>query len=107
MPFPMVLTASSNVFLLRPEIATLAPSSCRRFAVASPIPLFPPVTTATFPCNGFPSFEDTERSGADHMSPRRAIRLQPGDPRNHFGVYAGTRKNRAWQAKYAPAMKAF
>src|SRR6266550_6053968 len=48
-PFPIVFTASSRVFRLRPEIATLAPSSCRRLAVASPMPLFPPVTTATFP----------------------------------------------------------
>src|SRR5947207_9859437 len=48
-PFPMVFTASSRVFLLRPEIATRAPSSCRRLAVANPMPLLPPVTTATLP----------------------------------------------------------
>src|ERR1700680_3745867 len=30
---------------------TKAPSSTKRFAVAKPIPLVPPVTTATFPCN--------------------------------------------------------
>src|SRR6266436_5022321 len=52
-PFPMVFTASSSVFLLRPEIATFAPSSCSRLAVASPMPLFPPVTTATFPSSLF------------------------------------------------------
>src|SRR2546429_2289409 len=50
-PLLTVFTASSSVFLFRPEMATRAPSSCRRFAVASPMPLFPPVTTATFPCN--------------------------------------------------------
>src|SRR5713226_1958610 len=30
---------------------TYAPSSTKRFAVAKPIPVVPPVTTATFPCN--------------------------------------------------------
>src|SRR6202165_5395369 len=30
---------------------TYAPSSTNRFAVAKPIPVVPPVTTATFPCN--------------------------------------------------------
>src|SRR6266567_3294855 len=54
-PFPIVLTASSSVFLLRPEMATLAPSSCKRLAVASPMPLLPPVTTATFPSSLFMS----------------------------------------------------
>src|SRR2546425_5264459 len=52
-PFPIILTASSSVFLLRPEMATLAPSSCKRLAVASPMPLLPPVTTATFPSSLF------------------------------------------------------
>src|ERR1700686_3114133 len=52
-PFPIVFTPSSRVFLLRPRMATFAPSSCNRFAVASPIPLLPPVTTATFPSSLF------------------------------------------------------
>src|ERR1700722_15396689 len=30
---------------------TYAPSSTNRFAVAKPIPVVPPVTTATFPCS--------------------------------------------------------
>src|SRR5438270_7857111 len=65
-PFPMVLTASSSVFLLRPVMTTLAPSSCRRFAVASPMPLFPPVTTATFPSSLFMSSSlSVECSGWD------------------------------------------
>jgi hypothetical protein len=34
-------------------MATRAPSSCKRCAVASPMPLFPPVTTATLPSNLF------------------------------------------------------
>src|SRR2546429_4106461 len=54
-PFPIALTASSRVFLLRPEMATRAPSSCRRLAVASPMPLFPPVTSATLPSSLFMS----------------------------------------------------
>src|SRR5216684_2720020 len=54
-PLPIVFTASSSVFLLRPAIATRAPSSCNRFAVANPMPLFPPVTTATFPSSLFMS----------------------------------------------------
>ena len=45
----MDVTASSRVFWLRPEIATFAPSSEKRLAVASPIPLLPPVMTATLP----------------------------------------------------------
>src|SRR5215469_15856730 len=52
-PFPIVFTASSRVFWLRPEMTTRAPSSCKRFAVARPMPLLPPVTTATFPSNLF------------------------------------------------------
>src|SRR5229473_6305216 len=52
-PLPMALTASSSVFLLRPAMATRAPSCWRRFADASPIPLLPPVTTATFPSSLF------------------------------------------------------
>src|SRR5258705_2044334 len=33
------------------RMKTQAPSSTNRFAVAKPIPVVPPVTTATFPCN--------------------------------------------------------
>src|SRR6266849_10907132 len=50
---PSSFTASSRVFWLRPVIATFAPSSFRRCALARPIPLFPPVITATFPCKRF------------------------------------------------------
>src|SRR5713226_5136105 len=56
MPLPIVFTASSSVFAFRPEMATRAPSSCSRFAAANPIPLFPPVTTATFPSSRFMFF---------------------------------------------------
>src|SRR5260370_21419291 len=37
-------------------MATRAPSSCSRFAAASPMPLLPPVTTATFPSSLFMMF---------------------------------------------------
>jgi hypothetical protein len=37
-------------------MTTRAPSSFKRFADASPIPLFPPVMTATFPSNLFMVF---------------------------------------------------
>ena len=41
-PFPISLPLRPG-FSLRPEMATRAPSACRRLAVASPMPLFPPV----------------------------------------------------------------
>src|ERR1700730_2607600 len=57
---------------------TEAPSSTKRFAVAKPIPLVPPVTTATFPCNlpiivtSFFADEACRRdaSGPDRPAPR-------------------------------------
>src|ERR1700682_2758704 len=49
--FPFAFTASSSSFWRRPVMKTKAPSSTKRFAVAKPIPVVPPVTTATFPCN--------------------------------------------------------
>src|SRR5580692_1514532 len=53
MSLPSNFTASSRVFWLRPVITTFAPSSFRRWALARPMPLFPPVITATFPCKRF------------------------------------------------------
>src|SRR5713226_8796800 len=50
-PLPMVWTASSNVFWSRPDMATFAPSSLNSLAVASPMPLLPPVINAVFPSN--------------------------------------------------------
>src|SRR5258706_5438678 len=52
-PGPISFAAEASVFSSRPVIATLAPSRAYAFAVANPIPLFPPVTTATFPSNRF------------------------------------------------------
>src|SRR3954467_7875995 len=48
---PMKAAASANSFSLRPVITTCAPSSTKRFAVAKPMPLLPPVMTAIFPAN--------------------------------------------------------
>jgi hypothetical protein len=45
---PMSFTAASNPDCLRPVIKTNAPSSTSCFAVARPIPLLPPVMSATF-----------------------------------------------------------
>ena len=44
----------------RPAMNTWAPSSTNRFAAANPIPLLPPVTTATFP-SSFPMIQPTFR----------------------------------------------
>jgi hypothetical protein len=43
---PNVATAASRVPMLRPTMATLAPSATNRFAVANPMPLLPPVMSA-------------------------------------------------------------
>src|SRR5712664_69292 len=67
-PLPIVFTASSSVFLLRPAIATRAPSSWRRFAEASPMPLFPPVTTATFPSSLFMIVSRLGLRGSESLS---------------------------------------
>src|SRR5437762_1799380 len=40
---------SSQALALREEMATLAPCSARRWAIALPMPLVDPVTTATLP----------------------------------------------------------
>jgi hypothetical protein len=45
-------TTSSSLSLRRAATATLAPSSANRSAVASPIPLDAPVTTAMRPVSG-------------------------------------------------------
>jgi hypothetical protein len=47
--------AESSAPSLRPAMTTFAPSFCRPFAVARPMPLFPPVTIATFPSTRFMS----------------------------------------------------
>src|SRR5215510_8031694 len=49
-PFaPMVLTASSSASRPRATMATSAPEAANRFAMASPMPLLPPVITAVRP----------------------------------------------------------
>src|SRR5215475_3801791 len=45
------LTASSTASLLRAQIATAAPSDARRSAIARPMPLVDPVTSAFFPAS--------------------------------------------------------
>src|SRR6266849_6559038 len=67
-PLPIVFTASSSVFLLRPAMATRAPSCWRRFADASPMPLLPPVTTATFPSNLFMIVSRLGLRGSESLS---------------------------------------
>src|ERR1700674_1022407 len=49
----MFFTAASSPACRRPVMKTYAPSATNRFAVARPMPLFPPVTTATLP-SSFP-----------------------------------------------------
>src|SRR4051812_42795202 len=48
-PWPTSATARSSSACLRPVMKTFAPSEANRLAVASPMPLLPPVTTATLP----------------------------------------------------------
>lgn len=48
---PRVWTASSSVLWSRPAMTTLAPLAINSLAVASPIPLLPPVITATSQLN--------------------------------------------------------
>ena len=50
---PRVATAASSSACRRPKMNTKAPSSMKRFAAARPIPVAPPVMTATFP-SSFP-----------------------------------------------------
>src|ERR1700731_4191321 len=52
----MKAAASFNSFSRRPVITTCAPSSTKRLAVARPIPLLPPVMTATLPSSVFMIF---------------------------------------------------
>src|SRR5579871_452757 len=50
---PIKAAASFSSFSRRPVITTCAPSSTKRLAVAKPIPLLPPVMTATLPSSVF------------------------------------------------------
>jgi hypothetical protein len=50
---PICLTASSSSAWRRPVMKTWAPSATNRRAVARPMPLLPPVMTATFPSSFF------------------------------------------------------
>src|ERR1017187_5487460 len=50
----MKAAASFSSFSRRPVITTCGPFSTNRLAVAKPIPLLPPVTTAIFPANFCP-----------------------------------------------------
>src|ERR1700722_14418270 len=52
-PSPILAAAASSASLRLPVIYTVAPSFTNVFAVAKPIPLLPPVTTATFPLSRF------------------------------------------------------
>src|SRR6201999_4530491 len=52
----MKAAASFSSFSRRPVITTCAPSSTKRLAVANPIPLLPPVMTATLPASFFMIF---------------------------------------------------
>src|ERR1700752_4848102 len=49
MLLPISFTAAANSFSRRPVINTYAPSPTNPFAVASPIPLLPPVISAILP----------------------------------------------------------
>src|SRR5580658_2240975 len=52
-PSPILAAAASSASLRLPVIYTVAPSFTNAFAVAKPMPLLPPVMTATFPSSRF------------------------------------------------------
>src|SRR5271154_7310098 len=81
-PLPSEAVASSSVFWLRPLMATRAPSSCNRFAVARPMPLLPPVITATFPSSRFilKNSSFLGRRPVANAARRRAVDYQQLEP---------------------------
>src|SRR5262249_55309085 len=78
---PIRAAASSSSFLRRPVITTCAPSSTKRFAVAKPMPLLPPVTTATFP----ESLPMVQPPHSTFLGCKRGANLQNADS---FGKYS-------------------
>src|SRR6266850_1161003 len=64
---PSISAAASNVFLLRPTMATRAPSARNRRAVARPMPLLPPVIRAVL----FASLMSNLRVDASDRMPGR------------------------------------
>src|SRR5690242_889588 len=76
-----VLTAFPTSSALRAQIATLAPSSAKSSAIASPMPLVPPVTSTFFPFS--------PRSMAASLRRPRRISYAPRPARSHLGPIAG------------------
>jgi len=74
---PIRALALSSSDWRRPVMKTYAPSSTNFFAVANPIPLLPPVMTATFPFS-FDIFEPLACEGRA-ASVRARLRCQCGD----------------------------
>src|SRR5262245_48400804 len=70
-PSPIARSAALNDSGSRPVTTTEAPSRAKAFATARPIPLLPPVTTATFPTKRF------ERASGPAATPARAA-ASPG-----------------------------
>jgi hypothetical protein len=66
---PSSVWATFKVRSLRPVMATRAPSRMNALAVASPMPLLPPVTTATLSLN-LPLIVASSRRGVGGMSAR-------------------------------------
>src|SRR5271168_5334153 len=62
MLLPISFSAASSCAWRRPVMKTYAPSATNLFAVANPMPLFPPVITATLP-SSFPPIVCSLRIG--------------------------------------------
>src|SRR5438034_65802 len=66
-PLPIVFTASSKVFLLRPRIATLAPASCSRLAAAPRLRIFEAVSaTSQMTCGEIVSMRGVTPATVSH-----------------------------------------
>src|SRR5688572_26361139 len=71
----MPAATASQASCLRLEITTLAPCAASASAIAFPMPLVEPVTTATLPCRSNRSFTPSSLSRA------RSIAVSPADAR--------------------------
>src|SRR5437660_5281632 len=85
---PSISAAASNVFLLRPTMATRAPSARNRRAVARPMPLLPPVMSAVL----FASLMSNLRVDASDRMPGGRVIVATRGPLNR--AEPGARRHR-------------
>src|SRR5690606_18098302 len=79
-PAPILATASSTAFLRLPVMMTWAPSVAKRLAAAKPMPLLPPVISATFPVRVFIAFAPVRERFRPHpVIVRGAHLMEPAE----------------------------